>query len=445
MTGGRMKPELPYYDIKELRKRWSENGLTEQDLLKYGESGELQFSIRLGPSTEQAHIEISQYYKEKAVVQLSETDKDIFKDFGKAPPDEQTITRKKLCDKKTVSFKSRELFDVTPLMVSDLFHLSDKTDIILRILPWCTGCERHPSTCDDRFTETRYVLNPIHDHADQASRRHPEDFTLRYTKKDLVVRPEEVLRFEESFDSINISSNGQRGEELTTGNSIDKGAEAGDTLHNKVENQKESFEELIENLTIRYEDNSTISYQKPGEAPKKVLGDDLFAISEKGKNITWNEFLEILQDSPGHNYIIKSDTDRKRMEEVSRKLLNYFQEKFGLSSPKKYKLHERDKTRESGTYRFKFKIEYEDNDNEDSASMETFRKKFFYTIKNWERTHDDDLFKIIQKKAGIGLNKKFLTNKEISEALKNLEIQKIDHLKISKENLFDAGSTPDDN
>ena len=77
--------------------------------------------------------------------------------------------------------------------------------------------------------------------------------------------------------------------------------------------------------------------------------------------------------------------------------------------------------------------------------METFRKKFFYTIKNWERTHDDDLFKIIQKKAGIGLNKKFLTNKEISEALKNLEIQKIDHLKISKEKLFDAGSTPDDN
>jgi hypothetical protein len=40
-----MKLEHEYYDLQDLEKRWSEYGYTEKDILKYGVSGKLQFSI----------------------------------------------------------------------------------------------------------------------------------------------------------------------------------------------------------------------------------------------------------------------------------------------------------------------------------------------------------------------------------------------------------------
>ena len=40
-----MKLEHEFFDLQELEKRWSEYGLTEKDILKYGVSGKLQFSI----------------------------------------------------------------------------------------------------------------------------------------------------------------------------------------------------------------------------------------------------------------------------------------------------------------------------------------------------------------------------------------------------------------
>jgi hypothetical protein len=42
-----MKPAHDYYDLKELKERWSEFFLTEKDILKYGVSGKLQFSFRV--------------------------------------------------------------------------------------------------------------------------------------------------------------------------------------------------------------------------------------------------------------------------------------------------------------------------------------------------------------------------------------------------------------
>ncbi|NPE31724.1 hypothetical protein HNV12_27955 [Methanococcoides sp. SA1] len=46
-----MKPDLDYYNIPELMERWSEHDIKGSDLLQYGASRKLQFSIWIAPPT----------------------------------------------------------------------------------------------------------------------------------------------------------------------------------------------------------------------------------------------------------------------------------------------------------------------------------------------------------------------------------------------------------
>ena len=372
-----MKPEHSYYDIKELVQRWSEYEVKEKDLLKYGANGQLQFSIILGPKSYEYRILIVQSHHDDS--------------------------NSSICNIKPILYGQRTLFDLNAVTISDLLFSSDSNRVIARLTPQCKECSCNSSNCKNIWTHALYdTLSEFISPLGLQYPRDYEDLIVPCNKDDLVIRSDEVLKFEKSFDSIN------------TGFNI--------TEIKKTEDQKDSAATFISNLTIRYEDNKTISIQEPGTASKEISASSLgFILSKENKGITWEAFLEVLQDFPEYYFQLRSkdkkvkDKRKGLLKTINKKLLDYFIENYDFDPPEGYKLWERVKGNGSGLYKFEFKISIKKDKN--SSSANSFKRKFNAKVKEFNKTKDQKVASEIQELAAEGFGEDFLTKKEVEEAL----------------------------
>jgi hypothetical protein len=247
-----MKPDHKYYDITELIQRWSEHGVTEKDLLKYGADGKLQFSISIGPCTQEDHIEVTQCFDEKTVVTTSDFSRKIAEDFGLSVDKNEKKVVSRCCKIKTVSFENYELFDVTPLTIHKLLA-KENNEVVVLLTPDCYDCNRRTSTCDNVRVTARYVL--INDPNDLQSIRHPDDFLIRCSRSRLVVKPAEFLRFDEVLNSAKHSTTGQGSEPVKETNQPDPEAE-------RKEKEKR-IEDLVKVATTFCQDEMKKNVQAP--------------------------------------------------------------------------------------------------------------------------------------------------------------------------------------
>jgi hypothetical protein len=177
-----------------------------------------------------------------------------------------------------------------------------------------------------------------------------------------------------------------------------------------------SPDNLISNITIRYENDSQITIQKKGKQSIPVSFEQL-RFREPG--LTWKNFLNVLQSPPNYYWLCPKDSDRQQIRTVNKRLIEWIEKNMGLILPPKYNLHERAKSEAPGTYRFKFKVDYSDTIQEDESSKTAFRNKFFNRIERYKRNPHEYKMKEIHEMASTGFIKKFLTEDEVRESLEN--------------------------
>ncbi|MGV7224464.1 MAG: hypothetical protein ACQ9MH_23480 [Nitrospinales bacterium] len=154
----------------------------------------------------------------------------------------------------------------------------------------------------------------------------------------------------------------------------------------KNETPKSSHETFIKNIKIYYENDSKIKIQVPKKKAKTVTCDTLKFKSNRTK--AWTALLNILQD-PDHIYelgpsrTISADIKtqnkeyqqkRKRLDQISLKLVKYFNKEYLVAIPEKYKLFERAKNMGSGKYRPKFNSAT--NSDREKSPLETKYERF---------------------------------------------------------------------
>lgn len=181
-------------------------------------------------------------------------------------------------------------------------------------------------------------------------------------------------------------------------------------------NLTNDIDDQIKNLTIRYENDTQITMQQKNKAKIPVALENL---QFKGVGVTWNNFLKVLQDPPLHYWRCPEGADKKQIKVISDRLIEWISKNFNINFPDKYRLYEIDRTKEPGTYSFKFKIEYSDTTETDESSKETFRKRFFFNVKDYKKRPDPKKIKIIRDMATNGFLKGFLTNEEVTDAIKS--------------------------
>jgi len=189
-----------------------------------------------------------------------------------------------------------------------------------------------------------------------------------------------------------------------------------EALEQSSENQNiKNIDLRIKNLTIQYCTDDEITIQERGKGQIPVNMKQLRF--KGGPRITWNNFLNVLQNLP-HQWFCPEDRDRQQMKTVSERLIEWMTKHLDIQFPSKYKLFELVKGQDKGTYCFKFKVEYSDTIREDESSIETFVKNFYLKVEDYKKNPDDDKLKSIQKMAGDGMIKKFFTDEEVRDFLK---------------------------
>jgi hypothetical protein len=288
-----MKPDHKYYDITELIQRWSEHGLTKKDLLKYGAEGKLQFSISLGPSTQENHIEVNQCFDEKTVVRTSDFSRKIAEDFGLSVDENEEKVVSRCCRTRTVSFENYELFDVTPLTILKLLA-SKENEVVALLTPDCDGCNRLTSTCDNMRVTARYVV--IYDPNDMQNIRNPDDFLIRCSRSCLVVKHDEFLRFDELLrGKKNSNCPIDEGKNPATDISIskDKRLKWQDITITFLNDNEIHFQFGQDNVTRNYKDAGFVDGRggRSGKMPITAWG-ILLKSSKNGGEIPWLAFQE---------------------------------------------------------------------------------------------------------------------------------------------------------
>lgn len=171
-----MKPELDYYDIPGLIVLWSEHDIKESDLLQYGASGRLQFSIWLSPPTANCGpISIECGYKH--------VEEDEFSEDGYSCYSLPVHTEK-------IYYGDRKLFKVSPKTADQLLNKKIAGKAIAIISLRCEGCS---GNCSSQTSSAGQYINCDTDLSAQTPLRYNE--ILEITPSDLIVTIDEVKRF----------------------------------------------------------------------------------------------------------------------------------------------------------------------------------------------------------------------------------------------------------
>ena len=178
-----MKPDLNYYSLEDLVERWKEYNIKENDLLKYGQDGKLQFSMWVTPPSDNySYVKITCGYYEWL-------------------EDEETnpIARREY----PIYFGSRELFMLSHGTIDKLLNTALKGTAHPRLNPICGDCPKKCENLNHGRSAGLYVSysgSLDREYADLNNMdtdvyAHEHDF-LAITKDDLVVRHSDLVQFE---------------------------------------------------------------------------------------------------------------------------------------------------------------------------------------------------------------------------------------------------------
>ncbi len=239
-----------------------------------------------------------------------------------------------------------------------------------------------------------------------------EDEALQYcifnnkTYLGQVYKLEEVIRFEKEHG-------------INTSHAQDASPLAAKTQANKAttpQRKDSSIDDIISNITIRYEADDSITIQQKGK-PQEVVDLTALKFQSGSKKLTWNNFLAVLQSPPNHYWECLEDRDKKQIKTISNRLIEWMTNNLKIKFSPQYRLYDRVKTEKPGTYSFKFKIDYPDTIPEDESSKKSFRKKYFNNVEDYKKDHDDFKLRKLKDMAKEGMIKKFLTDKEVRDSL----------------------------
>ncbi|MDA3971256.1 MAG: hypothetical protein PF442_07885 [Desulfobulbaceae bacterium] len=182
-----MKPDLNYYQINDLLKRWKEYGFSEEYLLQYGASGELQFSRWISPPKWEYRFEYiiitCGHYESKR---------------GHHPSGEYKIP-----------YGERILFDVPKEQIDQLLNSNIDKQTGIALIPRCDeDCQicRNLSPvpslyayCSEGRLDEEYLVRNYLDVNPDIDGEDAPGLIKDVTKKDLVVTLENVRKFEKDF------------------------------------------------------------------------------------------------------------------------------------------------------------------------------------------------------------------------------------------------------
>ena len=261
-----------------------------------------------------------------------------------------------------------------------------------------------------------------------------EDEALQYcifnnkTYLGQVYKLEEVIRFEKEHG-------------INTSHAQDASPLAAKTQANKAttpQRKDSSIDDIISNITIRYEADDSITIQQKGK-PQEVVDLTALKFQSGSKKLTWNNFLAVLQSPPNHYWECLESRDKKQIKVVSDRLIVWMTNNLSIKFPDGYRLYEMEKSKEPGTYRFKFKIEYPDTIPVHESSKKTFLKKFWDSVDLSLKFPDDEsLQKKVKEKNTEGIIKKYLRTNELQKYLKKPTNQ---FKAIKDNNLFNSDNS----
>jgi len=183
-------------------------------------------------------------------------------------------------------------------------------------------------------------------------------------------------------------------------------------------NLSDELDLLISNITIQYLNDTQIIIQK--NRGNKKIPIDLVNLGFRagGKKLTWNNFLDVLQNAPNHYWTYP----RNQLVVINTRLKKWMTDNLMISFPDKFNLYYRVRGRkEKGTYKFCFQIKYNDTIQVGPSNKKAFRERFFSLcelFKSTDNEHEKEfLIKNIKELASEGKIKNFLLDKDIQETL----------------------------
>jgi hypothetical protein len=221
------------------------------------------------------------------------------------------------------------------------------------------------------------------------------------------------------------------------------------TASHKDEPVETGAEDFVRNLRVSFENDNEIRIQEPNEIAKCISCQSLGFRNNKAK--AWNTFIEILQNSPHTYYIgpayeyvqVYSDPDKiegekrklkysgkgerkksydrryKRLREISTKIVPYLNDHYPVQIPSKYKLFEQ--CSDDNTFKFKFQV----MSREEASNKDKVLGEFESCTEEYRETEDPSLLEKIHELALTILEREWLTNDEIKNAIQ--PVQSHDH------------------
>jgi len=177
-----MKPDFDHYSISQLIERWSVYNFKEDDLLQYGISGKLHFSIWVFPFTDNiSHLNMECYCYEN---------------------DGEYYLRKTL-HRYQIPCESPKLFKITPSTVTRLkkvYLKEDQQRPTATLIPPCNDCTEKDCSEEASMDEIYVACS-----AEVKNETYDASQLLKIGLSDLVVTIEEIRRFEqEELKNINL-------------------------------------------------------------------------------------------------------------------------------------------------------------------------------------------------------------------------------------------------
>lgn len=190
-------------------------------------------------------------------------------------------------------------------------------------------------------------------------------------------------------------------------------------------------DEIVKNITIRYENDSQISIQQKGKAKTNInlTGLGFKEGGKGGERKTWDNFITALQNPPNFYWHAPENKDKQQVYQVNKRLLELLSIKFNVNFSDKFKLIERVPGAGKGVYGFGCKIEYKDiTEDIGPKDKKVFRDLFFSTVEQWEKEFANStkqrLSERIQQLASEGFEKYFLTESEVNDMFSKPDLEK---------------------
>ena len=210
-------------------------------------------------------------------------------------------------------------------------------------------------------------------------------------------------------------------------------AEKGPEKHDKqVEGTQTVKQEgdFINSLKMSRESNSGIEIKAPGKNPEAYDYERLGFKNERTKE--WKTLIEVLENKehvlslgPAGRFY---DAQRKRLVQINKKLIDFFNKQYSMKLPYDFKLYELCKDGQGGTYRFKFQVvdnlmDTEKTDSEyRNKTKEQLLKEFEQLAEKYQmRPENGEIIEKMAKLSKILLQKKWITEAEIGKMIRDFK------------------------